>query len=156
MENFSEAIISIRPNFAEAILSGVKSIELRRRIPYIGVSTRLWIYATRPVGAVVGSATVKRIIRGSPEEVWAESKSRAAIDRHAYNTYFDGAQEAVGLVLANVRRGNAISIEMLRSVRPGFHPPQVIAKISGTEAKLICKLSMSSSKLTKRSDKKRM
>src|SRR4051794_32919901 len=45
----TDAIISIHPSYADAILAGEKTIELRRRIPNISQGARLWIYATRPI-----------------------------------------------------------------------------------------------------------
>lgn len=141
MPQFTEAVISIRPNFAEAILSGEKTVELRRRVPPIGVGTRLWIYATKPIGAVVGSAVVESIIRGSPSEVWKKCGGRTGVDRETFDVYFDEAELAIGLVLAEVRRGRPVPIEKLRSIRAGFHPPQVIARISDEEATSLDKLS---------------
>lgn len=131
----SEAIISIRPNFAEAILSGSKTVELRRRIPSLEVGTRLWIYATRPIGAVVGSAIVDAIIRGKPEVVWETYAEHAAILREEFDRYFEGSREAICISLALVQRAKPIEIEQLRLMRNGFHPPQVIARLSGGEAR---------------------
>jgi len=131
---FTEAIISIRPNFAEAILSGEKTVELRRRVPPIGAGTRLWIYATKPIAAVIGSSVVRRVLRASPAELWEKFGSLTGIDRDAFDSYFDGAEQAIGLELVDVRRGRPIPIEKLRSIRKGFHPPQVIAQISDREA----------------------
>jgi predicted transcriptional regulator len=54
----SDALISIRPGYANAILDGTKTIELRRRVPELVSGTRLWIYATRPTAAVVGVAPI--------------------------------------------------------------------------------------------------
>lgn len=136
-----EAIISIRPSYAEAILAGVKTIELRRRIPAISLGTRLWIYATRPVGAVIGMATVECIVRGEPEEIWVQFGQQACIDRPAYDAYFDGAGEAIGLILAEVQRSiKCVEIERLRTIREGFHPPQVIMWISNQEARSLRRL----------------
>ncbi len=134
MATISEAIISIRPNFAEAILAGEKTVELRRRVPPIGVGTRLWIYATKPVGAVVGSASVKKLVRGTPDEVWEKCGERSGVNREVFDIYFDGAKWAIGLVLVNVHRRRPVPIEKLRLLRAGFHPPQVIAPISDEEA----------------------
>lgn len=134
MAKVTDAIISIRPIFAEAILSGLKTVELRRRIPPIEVGTRLWIYATRPVAAVIGSAIVDQIIRGTPEYVWESCASGAGLGRRDFDAYFGGAAEAVGLTLTKVRRAKPIEMEQLRSVRNGFHPPQVIAKLTLAEA----------------------
>jgi predicted transcriptional regulator len=130
----AEAVISIKPIFAAAILSGEKSVELRRRIPPIPPGIRLWIYATRPLAAVVGSAVVKRIVRGSPNDLWKKIGSGAGVDREAYDAYFLGASEAVGLILSDVQRGRPISLEELRRIRADFQPPQVIARISTSEA----------------------
>lgn len=141
MAKFSEAIISIRPNFAEAILAGEKTVELRRRVPQIGVGTRLWIYATKPVGAVVGSASVKKLVRGTPDEVWEKCGDQTGVNREAFDTYFYGTELAIGLVLVNVHRGRPVPIEELRSIRAGFHPPQVIAPISNEEANSLDALS---------------
>jgi predicted transcriptional regulator len=93
---------------------------------------------------VVGSATIERIIRGSPEEVWGITSDCTAIDRGAFDAYFDGVDEAIGLVLSNVKRGKPIPIEILRTLRVGFHPPQVIARISSVEAISFHLLSMTS------------
>jgi predicted transcriptional regulator len=137
----AEAIISIRPNFAEAILAGDKTVELRRKIPPIVPGTRLWIYATKPVGAVVGSASVDGLIKGTPDEIWDRCGGQAGINREAFDAYFDGTQSAIALTLIDVRRGCPVSIEKLRSVRTGFHPPQVIARITETEALSLKELS---------------
>lgn len=133
-----DAIISIHPRHANAILDGAKTIELRRRIPTLSIGTRLWIYATRPVGAVIGMATVERIVRGDPEEIWLEFGDQAGIDRIDFDAYFDGAEEAIGLLLIDVRRNaEHVEIERLRCLRDGFHPPQVMMTISNHEAKLL-------------------
>lgn len=129
-----EAIISIRPRFADAIMAGSKSIELRRRIPAMLPGMLLWIYSTKPVGAVVGSAVVERVIKGSPDELWSGVGADAGISREEFDAYFDGAKEAVGLILTDVKEVAPISIDQLRSMRMGFHPPQVISKLSAQEA----------------------
>jgi len=134
----SNAIISIHPRHANAILDGAKTIELRRRIPALSIGTRLWIYATRPVGAVIGMATVERIVRGDPQEIWLEFGDQAGIDRIDFDAYFDGAEEAVGLLLVDVRRNaEHVEIEQLRCLRNGFHPPQVMMAISSHEAQAL-------------------
>ena len=136
----NEAIISIKPTYAEAILNGTKTVELRRRIPATQIGTRLWIYATRPTAAVIGSATVAGIIRGIPDQIWKETSSSAGISREKFDAYFDGSDEAIGLILTNITRSNPVNISQLRLVRVGFHPPQVIARLSNIEAQHLNKL----------------
>ena len=141
MAKFNEAIISIKPVFADAILDGQKTVELRRRIPPVEVGARLWIYATRPVAAVIGIATIDTIFRGTPQAVWETYSDRIAIDRHAFDRYFEGADEAIGIRLSSIHRVHPISIERLRVWKKGFHPPQVLSRLTNTEAKGLLKMS---------------
>ena len=135
MTTGSEAIISIHPRHAHAILDGAKTVELRRRIPSVSIGTRLWIYATRPLGAVIGTATVERIVRGEPQEIWLKFGHQTGIERPEYEAYFDGAREAIGLILSKAQRSlRHVAIEDLRDLREGFHPPQVLTWISRQEA----------------------
>ena len=134
----NDAIISIHPRHAYAILDGAKTIELRRRIPPLTVGTRLWIYATRPVGAVIGVATVERIVRDDPAQIWLEFGDQSGIDRGDFDAYFDGSSVAIGLLLVDAKRSvEQVAIEKLRSLREGFHPPQVMMSISNHEAKAL-------------------
>lgn len=128
------AIISIYPKYADAILSGSKTVELRRRIPSLHSGTRLWIYSTRPVAAVVGSVLVKQITRGQPEVIWQKYGSQSCIMRADFDAYFRGAEEAVAIILTDALKGLPIHIEKLRGLRNGFHPPQVLAKLTSKEA----------------------
>lgn len=131
----SDAIISIHPRHANAILDGAKTVELRRRIPTLSVGTRLWIYATLPVGAVIGLATVDRIVRGEPKEIWLEFGDQTGIDQMDFDAYFSGAEEAIGLLLVDVQRSlEQVEIAQLRGLRDGFHPPQVMMALSSHEA----------------------
>ena len=143
MGNVDNALISIRPRYAEAILTGEKTVELRRRIPAIDLGTRLWIYATRPLGAIVGSAIVDKIIEGTPVEIWDICMDRISIDRCEYDEYFAGADSALGIVLTDVTRRRPIGIEKLREIQKGFHPPRVLARLSRQETSSLSSLAIS-------------
>jgi predicted transcriptional regulator len=137
-----EAVISIHPTFAEAILSGRKTVELRRRIPPIEVGARLWIYATRPVASIVGTALIDSIFRGTPQAVWETYSDRAAINSDDFDRYFEGAREAIGIGLSKAQRMQPVGIEQLRFWKKGFHPPQVLSRITATEAMRLGQLSL--------------
>jgi predicted transcriptional regulator len=132
-----DALISIRPTFADAILSGSKTVELRKRIPSITAGMRLWIYSTKPVGALVGTADVEAIERGSPDDIWATHHAKAGVCRAQYDAYYGEATVAYGITLANVQNGRPVDIDILRTIRPRFHPPQVMSFITLEEAALL-------------------
>ena len=130
MDSVESALISIRPNYARAILAGTKTVELRRRIPPIQHGTRLWIYATRPLGAVVGSVIVEEIISATPTEIWNTLMGRTALNRSEFDEYFNGTDRALALLLSSVVKTREVGIEELRKLLKGFHPPQVIVRLS--------------------------
>lgn len=129
-----EILISIRPNFADAIFNGSKTVEIRRKIPTIQLGARLWIYVTKPVGEVRGIARVTDIVEGDPDAVWHACGSRTGLVRSDFDDYLDGSAKAYGLVLQEVRAGRPASMVVLRTLRANFHPPQVITRLTIAEA----------------------
>lgn len=142
MPSINDALISIRPNYAEAILSGDKTVEIRRRIPAIDVGTRLWIYATHPVRAVVGSAVVVEVIEGSPDQLWESYMDRIAVAQCEYDEYFSGKDRAFGIALSHIIKRSRIGIKQLREIRNGFHPPRVLVRLSRRESDSLSKLAV--------------
>jgi predicted transcriptional regulator len=141
VKKIDEAIISIRPNYAKSIVAGTKTVELRRRIPPLDIGARLWIYATRPVAAVIAYVMVDNFFKGSPDTAWKNYSDRAGISREDFDHYFDGAAEAVVIELVGVRPVSPVGIEQLRHWKEGFHPPQVLSKITSTDAERLWNIS---------------
>lgn len=140
MPEETDAIISIYPTHAEAILAGTKTIELRRRIPKLQSGTRLWIYATRPTSAIIGVATITDVARAHPKTIWKRHRNGAGVDHDSFREYFNGSQEAYAILLASVRRVGPVTIDQLRGIRDRFHPPQVLTVLTSTEARALRKL----------------
>ena len=63
-------ILSLRPRFADAILSGVKTVELRRTEPKIRVPTLAFIYASTPARALLGTCIVTSVESGHLAALW--------------------------------------------------------------------------------------
>jgi predicted transcriptional regulator len=136
----ADVIISIHPTHADSILAGKKTIELRRRIPELPSGTRLWIYATRPIGAVVGFVTIQHVSRAHPKTIWKEHRAGIGINYAAFKAYCNGAREAVAILLAAARRVSPVTIDQLRGIRGSFHPPQVVTRLTASEAEALRKL----------------
>jgi len=97
------AVMSIRPQYASAILAGTKHVEFRKRRLAPDVTTVL-IYATMPVGRIVGVFGVADYDTGSPTAVWERHKAHAGISREGYRDYYRGHRRAVAIVVADPRR----------------------------------------------------
>lgn len=126
----TDVLLSIKPVFANAILSGVKTVELRRRVPLWLPGTTVHMYASSPQRAVVGSFVVKEVVRAEPWLLWRDYHRDLKLKYDEFNSY-----------LAGLSHGFAIQIEStslcpapvaLESVRSGLcvQPPQSFRYLS--------------------------
>lgn len=89
-------LMSVHPEFAEAILAGTKTVEFRKR-PVAADVTHVVIYVTQPVSAVVGVFAVADQITASPNSLWTRFKQVAGISRRRFFEYYDGRTEGTGI-----------------------------------------------------------
>ncbi|WP_063775744.1 ASCH domain-containing protein [Streptomyces odonnellii] len=123
-EHERSLLMSLHPRYATAILDGNKSVELRRQRVAVPPGTTVILYATSPVMALVGTATVTAVQVGTPSEIWKSHKRHGAISRRDYLAYMEGAEQASALLLDAVRRfSDPVPLAHLRAGGP-FHPPQ--------------------------------
>lgn len=116
-------LISIQPRFAEAILDGSKTLELRRTAPTLVPSALALIYASSPTKALVGSATVLTTLQSTPSDLWSDHREATGVTSDEYQKYFAGRSQAFGLRLAAVERARCpVGLADLRS--HGLEPPQ--------------------------------
>ena len=93
-------LLAIKPEFADKILSAQKKFEFRRIMPRKPIN-KIVIYATRPVGHVVGTVNVRGIISGAHDDVWKITKNNAGITREFFDSYFCGRNMAFAFDLDN-------------------------------------------------------
>lgn len=118
-------LVSVHPRFAEAILSGTKRVELRRRAPHIGPSETVLVYATVPTTELIGTFQVKAVRRLPLDDLWRQVKGIAEVSRDEFGDYFRGLTEGVGIFIASARRfEHPVPLADLRRIWKGFHPPQ--------------------------------
>ena len=135
-----EILISIYPEYAKAIFRGEKTVELRRRIPGLRSGTKMWIYATKPVGAILGFATVADVTKGPPGIMWKIFGDRAAVGREKFDSYFSDTDIATCITLTGVNEGSPLSAECFKTVRSRFHPPQLFTRLSGEESAYLTRM----------------
>jgi len=133
LDGLEQALISLDVRHAENILNGQKDIELRTRKMNLADRTRIWIYAKKPIAAVVGFASLKGTVRMTPRELWNDLGDRTGVSVDEFFEYFAGRQYAYGLVLRSpFRLSEPIPLERLRSTLGGFSPPQFFKRLGGS------------------------
>ena len=118
-------VLSLKPRFAEAILAGTKTVELRRTTPKIEVPTRALLYATTPVRALLGTCVVTSVTSAPLSDLWREFGSRANLPYHEFKHYFEGVEVGAALALAQQRPfTRRVPLQDLLAKPRGFRPPQ--------------------------------
>lgn len=97
-------LLSIKPEFAEKILSGDKKFEFRKLLFAKSSASCVVIYATKPIGKLVGEFDIDTIHIDAPEKIWKKTKAFAGIAKDRYDQYFDGRDKAVAIGIGAVRK----------------------------------------------------
>ncbi len=120
-----DVVFSIKPQYAERILEGAKTIELRRRFPVeVPVGTAALIYTSSPTRALTGVAEIKGVAKLSPDAIWDAFAQDACIAREDFDAYFAGLEHGYAIRLANARAlRRPVGLSELRD-RFSFEPPQ--------------------------------
>ncbi|QTX19740.1 transcriptional regulator [Comamonas aquatica] len=130
MQSNQHVLISLDERHANNILAGTKQVELRRRTMHVEPGSTVWFYVKKPVGAVVGFATVGTIYSAAPSTVWRKYRSVSGLAKSEFMSYFDGVAVASAMALSGAKKlKKPITLEALRTVMPGFHPPQFYCRL---------------------------
>lgn len=120
----NEVLISIKPKYIDLILSGRKTVELRKR-SRITPGTRLILYASSPRCAVVGEALVSFREELTIDTLWTKHGEAAGVGKEELDGYYADAPTGVALGLTDVfRYQEDIPLSSLRDAKRGFQPPQ--------------------------------
>lgn len=126
-------VISLRPRFAEAILSGRKTVELRRHRMAAPLGTLLIIYCSAPVMAVVGTVLLHDRDTDTPGALWKRYRDHMGLTRAEFREYLSGLAVATALTLRDAQRLSVpLPLQVLR--QDGlFQPPQSFRYLSPTD-----------------------
>jgi len=98
-----QALLSIHPEHAEAILSGTKSFEFRKVAFRREIETVL-IYATAPISKVIGSFEVETIISAEPSAIWEQASHSSGLTKERFDKYYTGKSVAHAIKVMNPKR----------------------------------------------------
>jgi predicted transcriptional regulator len=83
-------LLSIKPEYSNRIFSGEKHFEFRKQKPTYP-TTLIFIYESYPTKKIVGWFTVKKIISGSPQQIWDQCGDKGGISRLDFFEYCKGS-----------------------------------------------------------------
>lgn len=98
-----KVLLSIKPEFVAKILDGTKKFEFRKGIFKNNNVKSVVIYATMPVGMIVGEFDIKNIIEDEPTELWIKTKHQAGISKNFFDSYFERRKKAFAIEIGDIR-----------------------------------------------------
>lgn len=99
-----KVLLSIKPEYAEKIFSGLKQFEFRKAVFRNPAVKTVVLYATKPVGKVLGEFDIEEILAETPNTLWSMTSKFAGIPRQFFNEYFRGRQTAYAIRVREARR----------------------------------------------------
>ena len=94
-------LLSIKPEYVERILNGTKKFEYRKKIFKNKNVNTVVIYATKPIGKVVGEFYIRNIIEDNPQTIWNLTNKYSGISKKSFDEYFHNVQEGFAIEIAH-------------------------------------------------------
>ena len=98
-----DAILSIKPIYANEILAGEKKVEFRKKIFKKDVE-RIYIYSSMPKKMIVGYFTFNQIDEDSPKKLWEKYKDVGGINETNFFEYFKGHKKGFSIIIDKVEK----------------------------------------------------
>lgn len=103
MTTKKRVLLSIHPEYANAILDGRKKFEFRRVIFKRPVS-EIVVYATQPIGRVLGRFTIEDIFMDVPKDIWKKTAKQGGVSKEKFDDYFENRARAFAIKVGNPTR----------------------------------------------------
>ena len=94
-------LMSIKPRYAEEILNGKKTVEIRRTHFRANSGDSVLIYATRPVAGIVGYFTIDSVYFEDVDEIWSAYGDKTGLSNTEFQEYVKGCKKASAIVIGD-------------------------------------------------------
>jgi predicted transcriptional regulator len=123
-----DLLVSMKPRYAERILSGTKIVEIRKKFSEKWVGCKAVLYSSTPQQALVGEARVRSVSSGAPEDVWARFQTGLGCTSSEFSAYVGPAQVVSAIELDDIfpyKEPISLSqISHLLGLEEDLRPPQ--------------------------------
>jgi type I restriction enzyme, S subunit len=124
-------LLSVKPKYVQAILSGQKKYEFRRILFKRKDIQKVYIYCNSTVKKIVAAFEVGEILDGTPEEIWKACEGLGGIDERDFFRYFEGRQRAYAIRIADLKKFED-PIDPFALIE-NFRPPQSFYYVADIE-----------------------
>jgi predicted transcriptional regulator len=102
-DTLTDAILSIKPIYANQILDGSKKVEFRKR-KFKKKVDKIYIYSSSPTKMMIGYFTIKEIVEDTPANLWEQFKDVGGIDEDSFFEYYKETNTGFSIVIDKVEK----------------------------------------------------
>lgn len=133
LEGGRAILLSVKPKYADLIVSGEKRVEFRRVWAAEEVDL-IAIYTSSPVQRIVALVGVESVVRASPKKLWSHCATLGGgLTAHELADYFNGKAHGYAVLLGEVRKFKK-PVDP-RTLFETFSAPQSFRYLTATEVK---------------------
>jgi predicted transcriptional regulator len=125
-------LISVKPNWADKffLIATPKTVELRKGSfgQFLKADDRLLIYATLPIGEVIGEVRVRHRAQYWIDKLRSETKNFAQVSREDFDAYYRGKDHGVAVWVDREKFESEIALATLKDA--GITPPQQLLRLT--------------------------
>ena len=96
-------LLSVKPKYAEEIISGRKKYEFRKSIFKREDIKKMYIYSSSPVKKIIAIVDIVGILSDSPQELWEQCHEDAGISEREFFNYFKNSDTGYAIKISNVQ-----------------------------------------------------
>ena len=118
-------LMSIRPEFADMILQGRKTIEFRRKFSEKYRGSTIVFYITSPVQQFMFTATISDVAHNEKKNLWRMYNKEGGVSQKVFDQYFSGTEHGYAIQLSNLKQlTNRLKLKHAKRFCPQLRPPQ--------------------------------
>lgn len=99
-----KVLLSIKPEFVKKIFDGSKKYEYRKVIFKNPNVESVVVYATKPLGKVVGEFSIEKIIYDTPKSIWNLTSEYSGIAADYFQEYFKGRKKGFAIQIHETKK----------------------------------------------------
>jgi predicted transcriptional regulator len=96
-----KVLLSIKPEFALKIFNGSKKFEFRRSIFKNRDIKQVIVYASSPVGKIIGEFEIEDILHDELPILWSKTKNHSGTSEENLRKYFSGKSKGYAIQIKN-------------------------------------------------------
>jgi len=99
-----KVLLSIKPEFALKIFDGSKRYEFRRSIFKNRDINKVIVYASSPVGKIMGEFEIEDILHDELPILWSKTKNHSGTNEEKFRNYFSNKSKGYAIQIKNAER----------------------------------------------------